>query len=310
VDAEVGADSGHGVVGGSEWGHGVVADPHLQRATTTLPPGRTIELPGRGPVFARLVPAPAGRPTLLLLHGWTATADVNWFRAYGELETDHGIVAMDLRGHGRGLRLDQRFTLEACADDAAALLDVLAIPKVIAVGYSMGGAVAQLLWQRHPERVDGLVLCSTAATFNATARERALFTSLTPVAAASRVAPPRVRAAAALRLLTGRPDRSIRQWALGEISRHDWIRIVEAGRAIGRFDSRRWIGGLDLPVAVAVTLHDDIVPLARQLSLAGAIPGATLHEVAGDHGACVNEPRRWLPALCSAVASVHRRAAT
>ena len=214
---------------------------------------------------------------------------------------------MDLRGHGRGLRVDRRFTLAACADDAADVLDVLGAGSVIAVGYSMGGAVAQLLWRRHPERVDGLVLCSTAATFNTTARERALFTGLTPVAAVSRVAPPRVRAAAALRLLTGRPDRSIRQWALGEVSRHDWVRIVEAGREIGRFDSRPWIGGIEVPAAVTVTLHDDIVPVARQLSLAGAIHGATLHEVAGDHGSCVNEPRHWLPALCSAVASVHRR---
>ena len=66
------------------------------------------------------------------------------------------------------------FRLEDCADDVAALLDVLGVERCIAVGYSMGGPIAQLLWRRHPELVDGLVLCATSARFNGTPRERLL----------------------------------------------------------------------------------------------------------------------------------------
>ena len=40
-----------------------------------------------------------------------------------------------------------------------------ASPAAIAVGYSMGGPVAQLLWKRHREQVDGLVLCATSDRF-------------------------------------------------------------------------------------------------------------------------------------------------
>ena len=58
------------------------------------------------------------------------------------------------------------FRLADCADDLAALLDVLATGPVLVAGYSMGGPVAQLLSRRHPERVAGLVLCATAPRFS------------------------------------------------------------------------------------------------------------------------------------------------
>ena len=40
-----------------------------------------------------------------------------------------------------------------------------ACQPVVVVGYSMGGPVAQLLWQRHPDLVAGLVLCATSDRF-------------------------------------------------------------------------------------------------------------------------------------------------
>src|SRR5690349_19985038 len=40
------------------------------------PEGRAIELPGRGTTFVREAGGPAGAPTLLLLHGWTATGGI------------------------------------------------------------------------------------------------------------------------------------------------------------------------------------------------------------------------------------------
>ena len=76
------------------------------------------------------------------------------------------MVALDHRGHGRGIRSRRPFHLEDCADDVAALTRELRLGPVTAVGYSMGGPIAQLLWRRHPEVVDGLVLCATAARFS------------------------------------------------------------------------------------------------------------------------------------------------
>ncbi len=45
--------------------------------TPVLPRGYQLDLPGRGRTFIRDVEGPPGAPVLMLLHGWTATADLN-----------------------------------------------------------------------------------------------------------------------------------------------------------------------------------------------------------------------------------------
>jgi len=56
----------------------------------------------------------------------------------------------------------RRRCLRRPADDVAALADVPAVDSFIAVGYSMGGMVAQLVYRRHSPMTSGLVLCATA----------------------------------------------------------------------------------------------------------------------------------------------------
>src|SRR5207237_10480362 len=127
-----------------------------------LPPGRALELPGRGRTFVRELAGPAGAPTVVLLHGLGASADLNWFPSFSALGRQFRVLAIDQRGHGRGIRVGTRFGLEDCADDVVALADALGIERVIPVGYSMGGPVAQLVWRHHRDRVAGMVLCATS----------------------------------------------------------------------------------------------------------------------------------------------------
>lgn len=61
------------------------------------------------------------------------------------------VIAVDHRGHGRGIRSRRRFRLADCADDAVAVADQLGVERFVAVGHSMGGPIAQLVWKRHPE---------------------------------------------------------------------------------------------------------------------------------------------------------------
>lgn len=273
-----------------------------------LPPGRYVDLPGRGRTFVRELAGPVGAPTLLLLHGWTASADLNWFACYERLAARHRVVAIDHRGHGRGIRSRRPFRLTDCADDAAALLDVLEIPSAVAVGYSMGGPVAQLLWRRHPPRVDGLVLCATSRTFANQPRERARFVALGAAAVGSRVVPRRITAGAIARVFDARSTTGPAEgWFAEELQRNDWTAILEAGRSLGRFDARPWIGGVDVPAAVVAVMGDRLVAPRRQLALARAIPDATLHPVQGDHTVCVTHPRRFVPVLLEACASVTDR---
>src|SRR5690606_27773320 len=144
---------------------------------------------GRGRMVVRDTEGPPGAPALLLLHGWTVSADLNWFPVFDALGQRYRIVSFDHRGHGRcGIRSHEPFTLETCADDAAAVVEALGLARVVAVGYSMGGLVAQLLWRRRPDLVASLVLCSTATNFAERLVERLRFALIPPTLALARLA--------------------------------------------------------------------------------------------------------------------------
>jgi len=246
-----------------------------------------------------------GEPALVLLHGWTATADLNWYPAYGPLARRHHVIAADLRGHGRGLRRPERFRLSDCADDVVALADQLGLTSIVPVGYSMGGLVAQLLWRRHRDRVAGLVLCATSRNFRETPGDHLFFNGLTGLAVAGRLAPPEVREQFFARYLEARIDQlGLGPWGSAELAGHDLRCLLEAGAAIGTFSSDQWIGGVDVPAAVVVTTADTKIPPARQRRLAAAMPGAAIFEVDADHHACPRQADRFVPALLDAVAHV------
>jgi 3-oxoadipate enol-lactonase len=270
-----------------------------------LPPGRTVTLPGRGQCFIREAAGPEGAPTVLLLHGWLATADLNWWSSYNELARAFHVVAMDERGHGRGVRSRGSFRLTDCADDAAALITKLQCGPAIVVGYSMGGPVAQLTWQRHPDAVRGLVLCATSAVFPTGPRYRAAYAAMGYAIAAS---PPALRRRMLGALLTRngrRPD--YREWLMEEVRGHDMGSLLEAGRELGRFDSRPWLGGVDVPTSCIVMSRDDVVSPERQRALAASIPAASVREIDADHIACARAPQLFVPALVAACREVETR---
>jgi 3-oxoadipate enol-lactonase len=286
---------------------GVNAEP---AGAPALPPGRPVHLPRRGTTFVREVAGPAGAPTLLLLHGWTATADLNWFTCYSALGRNFRVVAMDLRGHGRGIRSRRAFRLEDCADDVAALAAELGLDRIIPVGYSMGGPVAQLVWRRHRDLVAGMVLCATARRFSGGGpAERAFFSSMLGLSLAARVMPATVRRQVMDGVVRRRLEQGpLSQWAVSQLRRNDPVAILQAGTAIGTFDSRSWLGDVRVPAAVVVTTEDRVVSPHSQLALAATIPGATVHTVEGDHGACVMAATRFVPVLVAACREVAARA--
>jgi len=272
-----------------------------------LPPGAAMELPGRGTTFVRQMHGPQKAPTVLLLHGWTASCDLNWYTCYRPLSRHYRVVALDHRGHGRGIRSKTRFTLEDCADDAMAVCDVLGIDRVIPVGYSMGGPVAQLIWRRHRERVRGLVLCATAPYFITSREERMGFLGLSGLAALARLTPAQTRQWLTEQVYLQRKTDEWEPWAIQEASLHDWRMVLEAGRAIGRFNSREWIGDIEVPTSTLITMRDKVVPTRRQVRLFESIPKAEAFRVDGDHDAVVANAERFVPTLLRAVHSVVER---
>jgi len=281
----------------------------VPRPPVPLPDGQPVELPGRGTTWVLDTGGAPGQPVVLLLHGWMATGALNWFASIGPLAKRYRVLTIDHRGHGRGVRTEQRFRLADCADDAVAVLDVLGIDRAIVVGYSMGGPIAQLVWHRHPERVAGLVFCATTARFRDTPLEHVAFAGLAGASRALRLAPDRWRQTAFARAFVGRyDDTELGRWASSEVQRHDRRLVLEAGHAIGRYSAVDWIKGVDVPTSMVLTRRDRLVPPERQTKLARAIPGTTVHAIDGDHVVCASAPRVFVPALLAAVGDVTARA--
>jgi pimeloyl-ACP methyl ester carboxylesterase len=285
---------------------------HLPGAPPSLPEGRPVELPGRGTTFVREVAGPPDAPVLVLLHGWTATAALNWFPSFGPLGQHFRVLALDHRGHGRGIRSRRPFRLEDCADDVAALAEEMKITRLIPVGYSMGGPIALLTWRRHRHLVDGLVLCATAARFGGDRPADRMFAQgVLGLSLAANLSPAYIRRRAMARFVNNRLDGThLSAWASHELATNDPAALLRAGAALGMFDAGPWLATIDLPTAVVVTEADRVVPPARQRALATAIPGAEVFAVAGDHAVCAAGAARFVPVLVSACRSVARRAAT
>ena len=266
-----------------------------------LPPGRHLDLPGRGRTFIRELDGPPGAPTLFLLHGLSGGADLNWFPAFDVLARHFRVVAIDHRGHGRGIRSDEPFRLEDCADDAVAVMDALGLDRVIAVGYSMGGPIAQLMWHRHRARVEGLVLCATSRNFRGHPRDRVMFTTVPAASLAARLPFFQLmRNAIESAILPRFAPEWLKRWTQVELRRHDAMALMQATQALGTYSSHDWITTVDVPTAVIVCGQDQLVPPRRQVKLARAVPGATRFDVDCDHFAITKEPEVFVPALVDA----------
>ena len=274
-----------------------VADLHF---ADELPEGRLVDLPGRGTAFVRVAGGPSGAPTVLLLHGLMATADLNWSLAIPALATKFNVLAPDLRGHGRGLPTE-RFSGDECADDIAAIVRTLGLGPVIVVGYSLGGLVAQIFVRRYPELVAGVVLCATASRFDVPTGKG--FGQLLDRMA--RRVPEAVRRAVMLAVLAPKSANSERgRWLMSEVRRHDTLAVLDATAEAARFNSGAWLGASTCPAAVIVTQDDVVVSAEAQRELAQVLGRPSVYEIEGDHFACIKRPREFNAALVAACAGV------
>ncbi|MBL8985510.1 MAG: alpha/beta fold hydrolase [Gemmatimonadetes bacterium] len=101
-----------------------------------------------------------GEP-VVLLHGAFMTITTNWDGWIGELTKTRKVIAIEMQGHGRTADTRREFSSDHLADDVAALLGHLGIPRADVIGYSMGGGVAMRVAVRHPDRVRKVVVISS-----------------------------------------------------------------------------------------------------------------------------------------------------
>jgi len=91
-----------------------------------------------------------------------------WARQLDAFAEKYRILTLDLRGHARS-RPAGEYSFDAIVDDGYALLDLVKAEKVVVVGLSMGGNVAQEMVFRNPSLFAGIVCadctCNTLVPF-------------------------------------------------------------------------------------------------------------------------------------------------
>lgn len=103
----------------------------------------------------------AGGTPLVLIHGGGSTIGTNFGRVLPLLARNRRVIAVEVQAHGHTRDIDRPFTFEQDADDVAALLDSLHVPKADILGFSNGGTTALQIAIRHPAKVSRLVIASS-----------------------------------------------------------------------------------------------------------------------------------------------------
>jgi pimeloyl-ACP methyl ester carboxylesterase len=192
------------------------------------------------------------------------------------------------------------FRLLDCAADAAAALRTLDAAPALVVGYSMGGAIAQLVARDHPDVASGIVLSGTAQHWQ-DPETRRTWRAMGILGLALSLAPRQVWGWGFRRV--GLPQNERTVWVQSELMRNSARDMAEAGRELGRFDSRPWLKGVSVPIAVVITTSDDAVAPRKQRELAAAAGGPVL-EAPIRHLEIVTRASTYNPVLLEALEAV------
>ena len=131
----------------------------------TVPPP-DVRIPVRDGITLRGIewsttPTDAGIP-IILIHGLASNARL-WDGAARALASmGHGVIAIDLRGHGQSDKPDHGYTVEEVADDVADVITYLGArhsdwTNPLVIGQSWGGNIVVELAHRHASKIRGVV---------------------------------------------------------------------------------------------------------------------------------------------------------
>lgn len=81
-----------------------------------------------------------GEPTLVFIHGWSCNQSF-WKNQVPYFEKKYRVVTMDMAGHGASGKERKVYSIEAFAEDVAAVVQAIKARKIILIGHSMAGAV-------------------------------------------------------------------------------------------------------------------------------------------------------------------------
>ncbi|MBT2325816.1 alpha/beta fold hydrolase [Variovorax paradoxus] len=216
------------------------------------------------------------------LHMWDGVAEV--------LARAHTVLRYDHRNHGGSECLDGAFTMQALADDAAALIEREAEGEPVHfVGLSMGGMTAQALAPKHPKLLKSLVIANSSAHYADPAPWRTRVDTVRAQGVAA-IAP-----GAVARWLTpayaATPEGAEAARRLNDtLVGTDATGYVASCEAVSAIDFRESNRRIATPTLVIGGLRDEATPLPMSEAMAAAIPGARLATIDAAHLSAVERP--------------------
>jgi pimeloyl-ACP methyl ester carboxylesterase len=213
-------------------------------------------------------PLPLGR-LFLLIHAAGSNAGM-WRRQTEGLAAAHSIVTPDLPGHGRSGGLDGLPTIDAYAEFVERFVERLRLRPFVAVGRSMGGAIAMTLAARRPALLQGLVLVCTAPRFRfapeALAAHRDVVGGRLPQQFTTETFSP----ATDVQLM--------REAWMEQVKTDPRVRLTDI-LACQAFDARDLLPRITVPTLVIAGCDDQVTPVALVEELARGIAGARLEVI-------------------------------
>jgi pimeloyl-ACP methyl ester carboxylesterase len=222
-----------------------------------------------------------GKPVLLV--AGLASDNAFWLPVVDAFAAQRQAIVIDNRGSGRTTPMDVATSIGAMADDCAALVRHLRLPKVDLVGHSMGGMIAQECAVRHGELFDRVVLAATASVNSA--RNNDLFASWVALY-------PTIERTLWFRnlyywvLSTAFFDKktsvdAIVQLAVNYPYQQSTAALAGQVRALAAFDGTRHLSAIRARTLVLAGTADLLFPVAASAAFAKAIPHASFIAIDG-----------------------------
>jgi len=213
---------------------------------------------------------------VVLLHGFPFDAE-SWRGELDALASRARLIAPSMRGFGGTPAFEmENLSIDAMADDVAAILDALGVTEPVVVGgLSMGGYVTLAFARRHPRRLRGLVLADTRAEPDSevarTNRDRGI-ARIEGGDLAGFVAD-LVPAILAPETRSDRPEVALRVRAMA--MRAQPSSVVAMLRALrDRPDAMPDLSSIEVPVQIVVGAEDALTPVSVSYAMADAMePG-------------------------------------
>jgi long-chain acyl-CoA synthetase len=103
--------------------------------------------------------------TIVFVHGYAGCAET-WEPQINYFAKDYRVIAPDLRGHGQSDAPFTQYTMSELVEDIDTIAKKLQLPKTFFLaGHSFGGSICVEYATAHPERVEKLILISTAGEY-------------------------------------------------------------------------------------------------------------------------------------------------